>query len=65
MLSGVLRERFTDRHLLGLVWVNHKTGYERTCGRREAAAKGNRKRELCTSSWEYVCSGVLYLLASE
>ena len=40
----------------------HKTGHEIICGRHEAAATGNRKRDDWTSSWEYVCSGVIDFL---
>ena len=43
----------------------YKTDPERTCGRRYAAAKGNRKRNVGTTSWIYVCSGLLDVLASE
>ena len=34
-------------------------------GRQEAAATGNTKWDVWTSSWEFVCSGVLDLWVSE
>ena len=36
-------------------------GQERNCGRLKAAATVYRRWDVWTSSWEYVCSGVLDL----